>query len=435
MPDTAEAAGRIASMTDYNGLATNYTYTARGELATISAPGGKVWTFAYNALGQRTQYTHPNGIRTEYGYDTQNRLTSLLHKDASTNAVLDGFTYTLNDGGGITRIDHADASYWTYAYDSRDRLLGAVRRNSQGGMLHWFGYTYDNADNMTQRWRYQASDSTTDVWNYTYNVGNQQLTMTLNNGTPETRTYDDWGRLATRTQGTYTASYGYRYGSKLYQATSNFSGETNVTLNYGGDGKLRTRVSPAETRRYRYDRGWNPIIEEVGSATVATNFFEPGAAVSPYLAQALGTATAYTVYATHDHLATVRHWRYANKASARAIEYDPYGNFYSQNGYLNMPRIFALHEFDAGLQQYRAPYRNYSPVMARWTTMDPMGMVDGPNIYGYGMVNPMNVLDEDGGVAMAVFVALWMGCSPLVGGAKQNLLRWIVRSGWLETKH
>lgn len=116
-------------MTDYNGLATNYSYTARGELATISAPAGKAWTFAYNALGQRTQYTHPNGIRTEYGYDTQNRLASILHKDATTDAVLDGFTYTLNDGGGITRIDHADVRYWTYAYGNRDRRAGAYGLN------------------------------------------------------------------------------------------------------------------------------------------------------------------------------------------------------------------------------------------------------------------------------------------------------------------
>ena len=388
-------------MTDYYGLAANYSYTARGELATITAPGGKVWTFAYNALGQRTQYTHPNGIRTEYGYDTQNRLASILHKDATTNAVLDGFTYTLNDGGNLTRIDHADGSYWTYAYDNRDRLTGAMRRNSQDGILHLYGYNYDNADNMTQWGRYQTSDDRTDIWAYTYNAGNQQLTMTLNGGTAETRTYDDLGRLATRVQGSYSASYAYRYASRLYQATSNFPGESNVTLNYGADGKLRTRTTATETRRYRYDRGWNPVIEEVGGATVATNFFEPGAPVGQVLAQAFGTASAYTVYASHDHLATVRHWRWANKNSAVAFEYEPYGNLYARSTTVNLPRIFALHEFDTSLQQYRAPYRNYSPTMARWTTMDPAGMVDGPNMYGYTRAKPITNIDSLG---LAVWV-------------------------------
>jgi len=381
---TYDAAGRIASMTDYNGHTTNYTHTARGELARITAPGSKVWTFAYNALGQRTQYTHPNGTRTEYGYDTENRLTSIQHKDASTDAVLFGLDYTLNDGGNITRVDHNDASYWTYGYDNRDRLTAAERRNNLGALQHSFGYTYDDADNLTQRTRFQASNSQTDTWAYTYNAGNEQLSMVMNSGTPETRTYDTWGRLTTRTQGSYSASYAYRYGGRLYQATSNFPNESNVTFDHGGDGKLRTRTTASETRRYRYDRGWNAVNEEVGGTTLASSVFEPGAQVGSILAQMMGTlASGAPVYAYHDHLATVRQWRYPNKNLARANEYDPYGNFYSYSGYMPMPRIYALHEFDLALQQYRAPYRNYSPSMARWTTLDPAGMVDGPNMYVY----------------------------------------------------
>ncbi len=407
---TYDAAGRIASMTDYNGHTTNYTYTARGELASITAPGSKAWNFAYNALGQRTQYTHPNGTRTEYGYDTQNRLTSIQHKDASTQAVLFGLDYTLNDGGNITRVDHNDASYWLYGYDNRDRLTGAMRYNTTGNLLHWYGYTYDNADNMTQRWRFQASNSQTDVWAYTYNVGNEQLSMTLNGGTPETRTYDNWGRLATRTQGSYSASYAYRYGGRLYQATSNFPGESNVTFDYGGDGKLRTRTTVSETRTYRYDRGWNAVNEEVGGTTLASNVFEPGAQVGSILAQVFGTLASGTpVYAYHDHLATVRQWRYSNKNLARANEYDPYGNFYSYSGYLSMPRVYALHEFDLALQQYRAPYRNYSPSMARWTTLDPAGMVDGPNMYEYVGNNTVLYIDPNGSFTIQILGGI-VGC-------------------------
>ena len=388
-------------MTDYNGHTTNYTYTARGELASITAPGSKVWTFAYNAFGYSAPYVMPekgdspvssagaDSLATvpffsEYGYDTQNRLTSIQHKDVSTEAVLFGLSYTLNDGGNITRVDHNDASYWLYGYDNRDRLTGAMRYNTTGNLLHWYGYTYDNADNMTQRWRFQASNSQTDVWAYTYNAGNEQLSMTLNGGTPETRTYDNWGRLATRTQGSYSASYAYRYGGRLYQATSNFPNESTVTFDYGGDGKLRTRTTASETRTYRYDRGWNAVNEEVSGTTLASSVFEPGAQVGSILAQVFGTLASGTpVYAYHDHLATVRQWRYPNKNLARANEYDPYGNFYSYSGYLPMPRVYALHEFDLALQQYRAPYRNYSPSMARWTTLDPLGMVDGPNMYAY----------------------------------------------------
>ena len=89
------------------------------------------------------------------------------------------------------------------------------------------------------------------------------------------------------------------------------------------------------------------------------------------------------IYLAHDHLGTVRQWRFANKNSARAIEYDPYGNIYGQSGFVNMPSIYALHEFDFALKQYRTPFRQYRPIMARWTTPDPLGMIDGPNRYAY----------------------------------------------------
>ena len=167
-----------------------------------------------------------------------------------------------------------------------------------------------------------------------------------------------------------------------------------MTVDYGGDGKLRTRTTASETRTYRYDRGWNAVNEEVSGATAVSNIFEPGAQVGAILAQTFVTLASGTpVYAYHDHLATVRQWRYPNKNRARANEYDPYGNFYSYSGYMPMPRIYALHEFDLALQQYRAPYRNYSPGMARWTTLDPMGMVNGPNMYAYVNDLPINRFD------------------------------------------
>ena len=36
-----------------------------------------------------------------------------------------------------------------------------------------------------------------------YNHANEQTGMTLNGGTAETRTYDGWGRLASRAQGSF----------------------------------------------------------------------------------------------------------------------------------------------------------------------------------------------------------------------------------------
>jgi len=55
------------------------------------------------------------------------------------------------------------------------------------------------------------------------------------------------------------------------------------------------------------------------------------------------------------------------------------------------------HLWDADIQQYYAPYRYYSPATTRWLTRDPLGMVDGPNVYGYVRGNPVGYADSRGG--------------------------------------
>ena len=251
---------------------------------------------------------------------------------------------------------------------------------------------------MTQEVKYTAQGGVIDTTNYGYNDGNEQTSMTLNNGTPETRTYDAWGRLATRTQGSSSATYGYRYGGKLHSAATNFAGETGETLDYRGDGRLHTRTwgSPATTRVYRYDRGWNAVNEEDGAgALVAASVYSPDEQVGERLAYSYGPfATGTTVYAYHDQLGSVRRWRLANKNNWGANEYQAFGKAYSVSTLA--PQDYALHEWDANLAMFRAPYRNYSPAMARWTTEDPLGMVAGPNMYGYVRGNTISSVDEMG---------------------------------------
>ena len=67
-----------------------------------------------------------------------------------------------------------------------------------------------------------------------------QLTAMNVNGTTTNYTYDAWGRLSGRTQGSHTATYGYRFGDKLKSVNSNFPGEAPVVAyNYDGLGRRR----------------------------------------------------------------------------------------------------------------------------------------------------------------------------------------------------
>ena len=434
---TYDAAGHIATMTDYFSNTYSYDWTARGELESITR-GARVWEFEYNALGQRTQYTHPNGMRTEYDYDNWNLFCSFRNcisernfrqncillpcmKNASvlemlpesemqfqeqvryemqfrnepleplcatTDAVLDSYEYTLNDGNEITRIDQADGSNWRYTYDDRGRISYARRYSSGDTMSDFYQYTFDDADNMTQYWRYNFSTQTTDTWDYVYNAANQQTSMTLNSGTAETRTYDDWGRLTARAQGAYSAAYTYRYGDRLRQVTSSFPGETATSpvYEYGGDGKLRFRGS----EELKYGLGFNPVIDRTNILQVKSFVYEPHKQVSERLAYIGVGFDTNKQYYCHDHLGSVRRTRSSAKGSLGVWDYEPYGKVHSGT---STPLIFALHPYESGMGFFTAPYRNYSPAMARWTTVDPKGMADGPNMYGYVQGNPVSRVD------------------------------------------
>jgi RHS repeat-associated protein len=60
------------------------------------------------------------------------------------------------------------------------------------------------------------------------------------------------------------------------------------------------------------------------------------------------------------------------------------------------PIDYALHVEDRNTLCYHAPYREYAAGWARWTTRDPLGMVDGPNEYAYVGDNPVCLLDTMG---------------------------------------
>ena len=66
----------------------------------------------------------------------------------------------------------------------------------------------------------------------------------------------------------------------------------------------------------------------------------------------------------------------------RPIEYDPYGGAHDTSG-LRIDYGYTSHTWDTGAGLYYAAHRYYSPSLARWTSRDPLGMVEGLNVYEY----------------------------------------------------
>ena len=87
---------------------------------------------------------------------------------------------------------------------------------------------------------------------------------------------------------------------------------------------------------------------------------------------------------------------------------------YAQSG-ATITHLYTSHDWDSIPQVYFAPYRHYGPEMARWLLRDPLGMVDGPNLYMYSFDSPIVYADVYGLSVLPspnFIVTLWEGQNP-----------------------
>ena len=94
------------------------------------------------------------------------------------------------------------------------------------------------------------------------------------------------------------------------------------------------------------------------------------------------------------------------KALVAEVDYTPYGQAYTANDTIGVTHRYTGHDWDASANLYFAPYRFYNPQLARWMSRDPLGMVDGPNLYAYVSGRPITYVDPDGRLGWLALIAL-----------------------------
>ncbi len=124
----------------------------------------------------------------------------------------------------------------------------------------------------------------------------------------------------------------------------------------------------------------------------------PLAEVAGILGDVAGTSPATGAYRYYgsDHLGSTRGLYDGSKSALGSYEYTPYGEVYASSGTVSLDGLaaaFTGKPWDAAAQMYYFPYRWYSPSAAHWLTRDPLGMVDGPNVYGYVRMSPARKID------------------------------------------
>jgi len=155
---------------------------------------------------------------------------------------------------------------------------------------------------------------------------------------------------------------------------------------------------------YRYDMGWNALASydlgtdgstawDIGTRAQSVAYL----GMTP-LAEAPGanpSTAAYRHY-LHDHLGSTRALYDGTKQHRARIAYTPYGEQTPSTAGTTPTYTFTGKQWEPETGLYFFPYRYYAPTAARWAWRDPLGMVDGPNVYGYVGAAPTLQIDELG---------------------------------------
>jgi len=215
-------------------------------------------------------------------------------------------------------------------------------------------------------------------------------------GTTTNFAYDAWGRMTSRTRGSLAAQYAWRYGSFLANVTSNFPGEA-ATVNYVYDGLQNRRLKQVNGTNYtwtRYDANGSALADYSGGAGYwdiggRQRSFHGGAEIAGSSPQT-GTPSYYL----RNHLGSIMATTNASKNIVASYQYTPYGEFLSESTTGDHATFgYTGHRLDRELNHYYAKYRYYNPSTMRWLKRDPLGMVDGPNVYAYVGGNVIHVVD------------------------------------------
>ena len=367
---------------------TAYIYDNADNLTQITYPSGRIITMNRDALGRiaqvsansqlladnvsylpfgpMTSLTYGNGLNATNGYDQDYRLRS------QTVGSVFAQTYGYDLVNNITTITDSltPANDQLFSYDSLDRLETA--QGNYGNL----SYVYDPVGNRTSETNPAGTNT------YSYNANSQQLDSITGN-TNSTLSYDANGNLTTQDSTTYT----YSDLNRLAQATAN--GQTTDYL-YNGRGERTVKTDPSNTTLYHYDQ----------SGLLLSETDEQGNSIRDYVylnGQRLAILDDTGTYYIHsNHLDTPQVITDQNQTIVWQATYTPFGEANITTASIENNLRFPGQYFDSETGLHYNYLRNYDPVVGRYTTSDPIGLLGGVNSYLYGFANPVIYVDPFG---------------------------------------
>jgi RHS repeat-associated protein len=287
---TYDARGRVTRITSPDTTHTDFAYDLAGRRTSVTDPLGRTTHYAYDPYGRLSSVVDPMNGTTGYGYDLMSNLTSLTDaKGQTTSFEYDGYnrvkkviypggayeTFTYDAGGRLaTRVDRKSVTT-TYAYDELNRLTG---KTYSDGTTPAVSYTYTTAGQLstaangtdTLTWTYDLSGQLTSEQStknsstvaYTYDLGGNRLSLSLDGQVFVTYAYDDASRLTTITRGSNSFTFGYDNANR--RTSLGYPNGVNTTYSYDTLSRL-TNLTAVKTGNtitssvYTYDAAGNRL--------------------------------------------------------------------------------------------------------------------------------------------------------------------------------
>jgi RHS repeat-associated protein len=185
-------------------------------------------------------------------------------------------------------------------------------------------------------------------------------------------------------------------------------GTTNYQINALGQRIRKTNSGGGQV--FHYDDRGHLIAETTAAGALVREYAWIGNAPV-----AVMNGSAYH-YVHVDHLNTPR---LVTNAVAQEVwswhQAEPFGNNVPDEnpnglGAFDLPLRFPGHRYDPETGLHYNYFRDYDPALGRYGESDPIGLAGGPNIYVYGMADPLRLVDLDGREPSNVITEAWAMC-------------------------
>jgi RHS repeat-associated protein len=416
---------RVKSYTNVFGQVLTYSYDADGNVTKRQDSLGGVLTSVYDSSGELTSRQFGGSgqtpVRVDLGYTADGQQGTITrYSDLAGTTVVGTSAYSYDDAGQLTSIINKNnaattLSYYTYTYDSADRVTSHTWWSKIGSTTYsgTRAYGYDSTGQLTSdgttAYSYDANGNRT-MAGYKTGADNQ-----LSNDGTYTYTYDAEGNLTQKSKGSGLETWYFTWDNenRLTNVRDTSDGTTttlSVTYTYDveerrvQEDKWKTGVGSATTR-FAYD-GDNQWADLSGSNVVLTRYvYGDGADQALARIVASGTHTGVAYYLT-DNLGSVRDIADASMVVQYHADYDGFGNVAEVNPGWGDRVKFTAREYDpdTGLLYNRA--RWYDSRVGRWLSEDPSQFSGGDaNLYRYVRNNPVLLVDPSGLIGIFGFGA------------------------------